>query len=556
MQNFYFEYLIDQINKKNFKDVVIKTKENVEQYGKSSQFWNLRGIALENLGYSLESIDCFLKSHELNKKHPGALHNISKILFKSKNYSKSIEYSLRCLTIEKEYIPALLSLMNAYLKSDQLEKCIEITNKLIKEFSSKVDMAFVYNVKGCCYESLQEIETALDYYKLALQVNPSFVPALQNVANYYSNMGDIETAKKKYQDLLKENPNLADVHRRLTIITKYKEESDPHIKQMEDVFAANEKDEAKIEELGFALSKSKEDVKNYKDAFKYFSISNAIRDKKTNYNLNFQEEELTCISKIFTNLEKEKFKSITASDNNAIFILGMPRSGTTLLEQIISSHPNVQGLEEIDFLSRSITSSVPHKSLEEFYEKIIKNPSEVFAQVEKQYFEKVLAKKDHEFSHHTDKMPVNYKLIGFIKQSMPNAKVIHCVRDPKDIFVSILKNYFGKLGFSYAYDPEKLSHTLNLYTEYMHFWKKIYGDFIYDLKYEDLVNNPEKEIKNLLKFCNLTFAPECLEFDKNKKSVSTASTFQVRQPIYKTSSNLWKHYEPYLVDYFNKLKTY
>ena len=158
--------------------------------------------------------------------------------------------------------------------------------------------------------------------------------------------------KKKYQDLLKENPNLADVHRRLTIITKYKEESDPHIKQMEDVFAANEKDEAKIEELGFAISKSKEDVKNYKDAFKYFSISNAIRDKKTNYNLNFQEEELTCISKIFTNLEKEKFKSITASDNNAIFILGMPRSGTTLLEQIISSHPNVQGLEEIDFLSR------------------------------------------------------------------------------------------------------------------------------------------------------------------------------------------------------------
>ena len=138
---------------------------------------------------------------------------------------------------------------------------------------------------------------------------------------------------------------------RLSIITKYKDENDPHIQQMQEIFEQHKNDHNKVEELGYALSKGKEDVKNYKDAHNYFSISNSIRDKKTNYNFKFQEEEFECLKSIFNQLKikKERIQSNNI-DNTAIFILGMPRSGTTLVEQIISSHPEVKGLEEIDYL--------------------------------------------------------------------------------------------------------------------------------------------------------------------------------------------------------------
>lgn len=554
MQEHFFQYLIENIQKKNFEEVVIKTKKNFHKYGHIPQFWNLRGIALDSLGYGPESIECFEKCYNLDKSNSAALFNIAKIFFKNKNYLKSAEFSLKALNLNKNHLPSLINLMNSYLMSEQFEKCIEIIDNLLMNFSKEIDLAFIYNIKGSCYENMQLNEIAYENYNLSIQANPKFVPALLNIANYYSNLGEIDIAKEKYFSLLKNDPSLSNIHRRLSIITKYKDETDPHIKQMESVFEKYKEDESKIEELGYALSKCKEDVGNFKQAFYYFSISNSIRDKKTNYNFQFQEDEHDVIKKIFIEVQKKKINN-TLNDNHPIFILGMPRSGTTLIEQILSSHPKVQGLEEIDYLSKSMNQCTPHNSLSEFYEKIIADYDGIFPCIEKKYFEKINAKKK-ECTHYTDKMPVNYKLIGFVKHAMPYAKIIHCVRDPRDVFVSILKNYFGKLQMSYAYSPKKLIHNLNLYIEYMQFWKKLYGNWIYDLEYEKLVANPEAEIKKLLEFCNLSFSESCLNFQKNKKSVSTASTFQVRQPIYQSSSNAWKNYENFLSDDFKKIKFY
>jgi len=555
MQEHFFRYLIEHIQKNNFKEVALKTKKNHDKYGHIAQFWNLRGIALDNLGLSNESLECFLKCHELDKNNPGPLHNVSKIFFRNKYYQKSIEFSLKALELKNDYLPSLLNLMNSYLMSEQYESCIDIANKLLENYSQEVNLAFIYNLKGSCYECLQENNIALENYNIAIKNNSKFIPALLNIANYYSNLGEIDLAKEKYLSLIEDNPELTDVHRRLSIITKYKNENDSHIKKMEEIFEKYKNDEDKIEELGFALSKSKEDIKNYKDAHYYFSISNLIRDKKTNYNSKFQEEEFAIIKKIFKKINEQKNNTLLKK-NNAIFILGMPRSGTTLIEQIISSHPQVQGLEEIDYLSKSMNQCIEHKSLDEFYNKITEKSDNIFNCIYRKYFEKINNKKNNNFSLHTDKMPVNYKLIGFIKHAIPNAKIIHCVRDPRDIFVSILKNYFGKLQMSYAYNPKKLTHALNLYVDYMTFWKKLYGDWIYDLKYENLVSNSKLEIQKLLQFCNLSFDNSCLDFQNNKKSVSTASTFQVRQPIYKSSSAAWKNYENFLADDFKNLKFY
>ena len=558
MEKYFFDYLIDQLNKGNFNEVALKTKKNFNKYKHLPIFWNLRGIAMQNLNYTVESVECFVNSHKLDKKNVAPLFNISKIYLEKKMFSESIEFAKKCLTINEKHTPSIIVLANALSSSGDYKQSIFYCDLLLNNFESKIPRSYVYNLKGANFELMGNSDNSLVCYKKALVEDKSFLPAEENIANVYSSKGEIEVAIQMYKKILQKDPENCEIHRRLSIIKKYQKVDDEHILLMEKIFSKKNLDENKLENLGYALSKSKEDVKDYKKAFEYFSISNSIRDKKTNYNYEFQEKEHNCLKEIFLNIDYKTIhkNSFHEKKNQVIFILGMPRSGTTLIEQIISSHPAVQGLEEIDFLSKSLNQSIKHTSLEEFSNKIRENSDVIFKKIEKLYFDQISNSKDPKFLIHTDKMPVNYKLIGFIKMSMPYAKVIHCVRQPKDVFVSIIKNYFSQLNMSYAYSPRKLVHYQNLYVKYMRMWKNYYGDWIYDVNYEDLVERPDCEIKKLLNFCDLDFHKDCIDFQKNKKSVSTASSFQVRQPIYKSSSSAWKNYEMFFKDYFDQLEIY
>ena len=195
-----------------------------------------------------------------------------------------------------------------------------------------------------------------------------------------------------------------------------------------------------------------------------------------------------------------------------------------------------------------MTKRRPNRALNDIYRKIKftqTSKDKIIELFNKEYYEYIKSLKIDE-NIFTDKMPHNFKYIGFILEAFPNAKIVHLQRDPMAICWSMYKLNFPAPNLGYSDDLNDLGEFYNLYKETMNFWKELYGDKIYDLNYEKLTENQEEETKKLLEYCELDFEPACLEFEKNKKAVKTASVLQVRKKIYKGSSQEWRKYEKHL----------
>ena len=227
----------------------------------------------------------------------------------------------------------------------------------------------------------------------------------------------------------------------------------------------------------------------------------------------------------------------------------MPRSGSTLIEQIVSSHKNVYGGGEIYILGQVFFEKFKNNNQLNKNNEISINFYNELIDIQKKYIEKI-SMIDNSKKVFTDKAPLNFRWIGFILSLFPNSKIIHCKRNKIDNCWSIYKNNFaGSLNFSN--NLEDLGFFHNLYEELMSFWNNKFKDKIYNLSYEDLVNNPDAQIKLLIKFCGLDWDPSCFEFHKNTRTIKTVSFVQARKPIYKSSINSSSKY----LEYLNKLKS-
>ena len=306
-------------------------------------------------------------------------------------------------------------------------------------------------------------------------------------------------------------------------------------------------------DLSFALAKAYEDLNEIKSSFEYLEIGNSLKRSATNYDYNFEKKKFRDIKTIFKKLDLNNIKKQNSEGKKIIFIVGMPRSGTTLVEQIISSHSEVYGSGELPYLSKIIKDNfMDNKTLS--IKKINNTLNDVnkFSKVSKKYFS-YLENYKISLNYITDKAPLNFIWIGFIKIFFPGAKIIHCKRDPKDNCVSLYKNIFdGSLDFCYT--QKELGDYYNLYSELMEFWKNSIPNFFLDIQYESLVNDVENETKKILNFCNLEWEKDCLNFSKNKTPIKTASVGQARNKIYSTSVKSSTKFELYLDELFNLLK--
>ena len=232
------------------------------------------------------------------------------------------------------------------------------------------------------------------------------------------------------------------------------------------------------------------------------------------------------------------------SDRTPIFILGMPRSGTSLVEQILASHPEVFGAGELNDLVkvyRSLDDSIDGSQGDSFPEALVGLDPDEYANLGEQYIARI-RKYSVSATFITDKNPYNFQRIGLIRSILPNARIVHCTRDPLDNCLSLLKTDFHK-GQLYSYDMSELGAYYKLYRELMDYWRTVLPGFIHDLNYEELVANQAEQTNHLLQLCGLPWDEACLNFHKTKRKVITASVAQVRQPIYTDSVGLWKRYE-------------
>jgi hypothetical protein len=281
-------------------------------------------------------------------------------------------------------------------------------------------------------------------------------------------------------------------------------------------------------------------LKQYDTAFRYVAEGNRLKREGFSYNETASDQLFANIKKAFTGSFMQQRSRCGADDPTPIFILGMPRSGTSLVEQILASHPDVHGAGELTTLDQVITTygkTVFKRPYPQFLSQLTDQDCKEMGNA----YVKEVRKHNRHQSFITDKMPQNFLFAGVIAMILPKAKIIHCVRNPMDTCLSIFKNHFSRLH-AYAYDLHELGHYYRLYQNLMGFWHQIIPDIMHDIHYEKLVRNPETQVRRLLSFCHLKWHDHCLNFHRSARPVLTASTAQVRRAFYRDSVDAWKRY--------------
>ena len=496
-------------------------------------------------------ISAEVKAKKLIKKFPNfqAVYNLLGLCLQSqKKFLEAIKYYKIAIQNNPNFFVAInnlgLTYHNMYdLKNAQhyYERAIEINPKFTHPISN------LGNVK----KELNNYEEAIKCYKLALSIDNKLYIVLHNLGMAYQALGKFEESKKYFESVLKINSKFTRADRSLSMSLKY-DINNPHLKIMENKIKDQSLNNFQKIELYFGLGKAYEDIKNYKKSFENYKLGNKIKRDAIKYQINDDVKLFENIKNSFSNINFQNLENVGNKSNKMIFILGMPRSGTTLVEQIIANHKNVYGAGELRDLTQIIKENFLVNDKIKFPEKFNIKDQNFFSNMGTKYLEN-LDRYNTNKNYITDKAPLNFKWIGLIKLILPKSKIIHCTRDPKDTCLSLFKNFFeGELNFSY--NLEEAGKYYKLYQNLMEFWKQLLPDFIYDISYEKLVENQEFESRKLLDFCNFDWDKNCLTFYRNKRGIVTASFAQTRKPIYKNSVKSWQNYKNELLPLFKILE--
>jgi tetratricopeptide (TPR) repeat protein len=467
-------------------------------------------------------------------------------------FDEAIKFYERGIKVDPNFAMIYNNLGLIYFNKKSSKNIKKAENLYFKSIELDKNIAEPYNNLGTLYSSLSEYEKAESFFKKSISVNSKFAFAYYNLGTLLITTGNFSNAKKNLEQAIKLNPNFLLAHRAISRITKYNEK-DQHLLQLKKLYKSQivKNDLSKID-LCFALGKAHEDIKSYDASFKFYDEANLIYRKNINYNIENDRKIFSQVKKKFDNEIFKKFKESGFNNKSPIFIIGMPRSGTTLVEQILSSHEKVFGADEVETIPYLISKYCSDKD-KLIFENINNFEKDKFITIGKDYVNKMM-----EFSKNsertTDKLPVNFLSIGLIKLILPEAKIINCKRNPKDNIFSIYKNNFTSNKVSYAYNLFETVDYYNLYIDIMEYWSSLLPNFIYNIKYENLISDTKNEIEKLLEFCKLDWSDNCLNFYENRRPIKTASDTQVRNKIYKTSIESWKNYEKHLKKYFKKLK--
>ena len=491
------------------------------------------------------------KSRILLKKNPEfiPLFNIIGIsLQKQKKNDEAIETFRKGLLVDPLSLDLRLNLANTYKAKRHFDTAEENYKKILEINSNHILALLNYgNLKS---DMSMETE-AIDLYNKALKIDDNNFTTHFNKAFTLQSLGNFEEAIFHAKKCLKLNKNFTPADTLLTKILDYKKD-DWHLQSMLDKAKDQSLTISNLYNLHFAIGNAYEKIGNSSLSIKNIKQANKLKRESLKFNI---DDEINLFNKIknsFKNLDLSSSKIDAHKQNkNIIFVLGMPRSGTTLVEQIISTHSEVFGAGELFILANIIKDNLfNNNNNNQLNADILKSID--FNDWQHQYNKQLINFKFNE-QYITDKNPLNFLWIGLIKIIFPNAKIIHCHRQPEETCLSIYKNNFPGTDLGWTYSQSELGTYYNLYKDLMKFWHNLIPGYIYDIKYEDLINNQEKESKSLIKACGIKWENECLNFHKNKRSIKTLSITQARQKIYKTSLNLSENYKLELKDLFSIL---
>ena len=491
------------------------------------------------------------KSKKILKKNPDQIpfYNFLALSYREKGQiSLAEKILLNALKIRPNSESVLTNLGSTYRVLIEFNKSEKFLKEVLSINPNNINALVNY---GNLKRDTNNYDESIQLYEKAYKINNKISTIIINLAGAYQIVGKFELSKTYLEKLLKEDQYNSLAHKMLSTIKKYKK-NDPHQTQMNSILKKNDLKEIDKANLLFAISKSYEDQKNYKNSFISFKKANDIQKKiHKNYSIN---EEVKLFKRIKATFKETDFKSYTQFNNNKklIFIVGLPRSGTTLTHQILAAHSKVHGAGEIVILDQWIKKEINNQKFVSLFKSHSINRDEQIKTIINSYFSKINYIKTSK-NIILDKNPLNFQWLGFIKILFPNAKIIHCTRNLKDTALSIYKNAFDINSIVWGNNQEDLVQYISLYLDLMKFWVKKIPSFIYNLNYEKLINSQREQIEKLFKFCELDWEEDCLNFNKKAAPIKTVSITQARKPIYKSSLKSYKKYYDYL-DMFKKIE--
>ena len=505
--------------------------------------YNNRGNALQKLGQLQQAVKSFDKAIQLQPDLAEAYSNRGVALVELGQLQEAVRSIEQAIQRQPDYAEAYSNHGNALQKLGQLEQAVSSFEKAIE---LQPDYAEVYSNRGSALVELEQgrVEEAVKSCDQAIQLQPDFAEAHRNRGIALLDLGQLEQAVESFERAIQFKPDYAEAYHNLSFLKEY-QANDAQIVAMQSLLTDSATSELDRKFLGFSLAKVYEGLGEYDKSFNYLEQGNRLRKYELNYNIDDDRRWVSKIRGMFT-AASPAFE--IAADANAsiqpIFIVGMPRSGTSLVEQILASHSKVHGAGELKTMGKLVMPILSNPSAATVSQDNDQLSHNEIKRVHDGYLQALNALQVPE-KNIADKMPLNFQLIGFILCAFPEAKIIHLNRDPRATCWSIFKHYFAA-GYGFAYDLEDLVAFYKLYLELMSFWRERFPNNIYDLCYEDLTENQEAETRKLLGFCDLKWEQQCLAFHQTKRVVKTASAAQVRKKMYQGSSEAWRKYELHL----------
>ena len=567
--------------------------------------WNNLGIILQEAGKLEESLSCLERVLTLQPGYPEAHNNIGNTLKRLGQLQRARTHYQEALRLMPAYAEAMSNLSHLLNDLGQSDEALELARRAIEanprlsdayinaaavevgrnrevEAIRWIDALLSYapmhvgglGVRATALRHLGRLDEALADARRAVSTAPAdgdaqnilgeilqaqnktaealvafdtaakslgFAPekALNNRGIALMEMGEKDAAMAAFEQVLSQYPRSAAAWFNMADLRRFKA-GDPAIPAMEALLAAGGiQAKTDITALHFALGKAWLDVGDPERAFAHLAEGNHQKRQTFAYDPSATEHWISQIIASFPAEVVQRPRSATPGSDQAVFVVGMPRSGTTLVEQILASHPAIAGAGELSTLQALTGEAGPYPAL-------VANLSQSDEmELGRRYLEQVRALTAGQ-GKVVDKMPSNFLFCGIVNRILPDAKIIHVVRDPVDTCLSCYTKLFRSTQL-FSYDQSELGLFYRQYERLMAHWREVLPkDRFIEVRYEDVVGNLEIEARRLLDFCDLGWDPACLDFHQTGRIIRTASVNQVRRPLYSDSVGRWRQYAPYL----------
>ena len=481
----------------------------------------------------------------LNRQYPDfapGWHTASRLASMLNRPTAALAAIDRALAIEPNNVTWLLQQGLCMMALGQIEQVTAVVEKLC---AHRMQSAYQCSSLGMLLTRLGRREQALEHYERAAELSPKKAKHYYNIASLQRSLGNVEAAERNFDKALNLDPTDYEAWKIRSELRRQTPDNN-HVASLEQLLTNGVADVRGRAHICYALAKELEDLGEATRSFHYLKMGADSRRSLMQYDV---QRDLDTMAAIQQTYGRHLFDGTIsgASNSEAIFILGMPRTGTTLVERILSSHSDVFAAGELNNFAVQmmgmVKSLVGGKRLSR--DELVKKSAEIdFKKLGEAYVDST-----RPFTGHTarfiDKLPLNYLYVGLIHLALPNARIINLQRNPVDTCYSVYKQLFLD-AYPFSYDLAELAHYYVAYHRLMEHWRAVLPGVVYTVSYEQLVDNLEEETRKLLEHCDLSWQPQCLRFHENKEASTTASTVQIRQPVYKSSVGKWRDYEEQL----------